>query len=134
MTQYALLLAGILLLLTGCKPDDTEPDPIGGKGGSATLGVIPRHHARVIDSCMVYIKYNAVDTPANGRYDDSARVVKGTGESRATFSGLKKGKYYVYGYGWDAGMARPGPVKGGFAYRISSENAQTLDLAVSEGH
>lgn len=133
MMKYAQMLAGLLLLTTGCKPDDPDPVPVGGKGGSGVLNVTPRHHSKPIDSCTVYIKYNATDPPLDGKYDDSVRCVQQGGLPVATFNGLKKGNYYLYGYGWDPGLTPPQAVKGGFAYPLGSESVQSIDLAVSEG-
>lgn len=127
-----MLMAGLLFFAAGCKSDDTPTPDVGGKGGNATLLVTPRHHGNKIDSCTVYIKYNATDEPSDGRYDDSAKCVQISGLPVATFSSLKKGKYYLYGYGWDPSLSPPAHVKGAFAYNLTSETSQTVDLAVSE--
>jgi hypothetical protein len=132
MNRYLLLIAGLLIFFSACKGNDPEPTPVGGKGGNAILNVTPRHHGRQIDTCTVYIKYNATDAPSNGVYDDSAACVLVSGIPVATFSGLKKGNYYLYGYGWDPTLTPPQHVKGGFAYPIQEENTQSIDLAVSE--
>jgi hypothetical protein len=127
----ALTGASLLLLTAACNKDDDALQ--GGKGGLATLSVNTFHHSRRIDSAMVYIKYQAKDLPANGRYDDSARVVKGTSDTVAVFTGLKTGNYYLYGKGWD----RFGPyaVQGGIPYQINSETTLTVNVPVSEeGH
>lgn len=124
MKKYLLLVAGLFLFLAACKKEEDE--------STATLKVTPRHHGRAIDSCTIYLKYNATDVPANGKYDDSAVCVQVGGIPVATFSGLKKGNYYVFGHGWDAGWTPPSPVRGGFAYPLTGEPQQTLDLAVSE--
>ena len=137
MNKYAMALAGLLLFAASCnKPDDT---PVvtptvdsAGKGGNATLHITPRHHGRQIDSCTIYVKYNATDKPADGRYDDSAQCVQAGGIPVATFSRLRKGKYYLYGYGWDPTLSPPQHVKGGYAYNLATETVQSTDLAVSE--
>lgn len=126
-----IILASLLMLTIGCKKPDDNPS-IGGKGGNATLKVTPRHHGRQIDSCTIYIKYNSVDAPSDGRYDDSAQTVLISGIPVATFAGLKAGNYYLYGYGWDPTLSPPQHVKGGYAYPIQQETAQSVDLAVSE--
>jgi hypothetical protein len=133
MTKYAMLLAGLLLFAAGCKgPDNPTPVETGGKGGNAILHITPRHHGRQIDSCTVYIKYDATNAPADGRYDDSAQCVQVSALPVATFNGLKKGNYYLYGYGWDPTLSPPQHVRGGYAYTITSETDQSTDLAVSE--
>lgn len=130
--KYALLLTGTITLAAGCKQDDDQPEPGtgAGKGGNATLRVMPRHHSEPIDSMTVFVKYNAVDKPADGRYDDSAKVSVTGGVPIAVFTGLRKGNYYLYGYGWDR---TPGYiVKGGYAYPLQNETDQSTELAVSE--
>ena len=132
MKKSLLAVISILVLALGCKPDDEDPTPVGGKGGNATLHVVPRHHGRQIDSCTIYIKYNAIDAPANGLYDDSAKCVQVGGLPVATFTSLRKGNYYLFGYGWDPNSTPPDHVRGGYAYPLTSETDQTLELAVSE--
>lgn len=131
MKAYALLL-GLCLLIFSCKKEDEAP-PVGGPGGNATLKVTPRHHGRQIDSCMIYIKYNAVNPPADSLYDDSARCVLINGLPIATFAGLKKGNYYIFGYGWDPQLTPPQHVRGGTPWTITEETLQKLDIPVSEG-
>ena len=126
-----------LFLLTGifaasCKKSDDNNAATAGKGGNAVLKITPRHHGKQIDSCTIYVKYNAVDAPVNGVYDDSAKCVLTGGIPVATFSGLKTGNYYLYGYGWDPTLVPPQHVRGGFAYPLQQETAQSYDLAISE--
>lgn len=121
------------LSFAACKSkDDPAPASIGGKGGKATLNVTPRHHGKQIDSCTIYIKYNATDAPSNGYYDDSLRCTPVGGIPVASFTGLKKGNYYLYGYGWDSSLTPPQHVQGGYAYPIQTEEVQSIDLAISE--
>lgn len=121
-----MIVATGLLLLAACDRNKTE---IGGKGGNAVLRITPQHHGKNIDSCMIYIKYNTQDKPAS--YDDSAWCVKIDNKPVATFSNLKKGNYYLYGYGYDPGIAKA--VKGGVPYTISSETTLDYNLPVTEG-
>ena len=120
--------AGLILLAASCKNDD-DTVLIGGKGGNATLHITARHHARTIDSAMVYIKYNATNLPTS--FDDSAKVVKTATDTTATISGLKKGTYYLYGYGWDKSIGDT--VLGGVPYTITAERDINLILQVTEG-
>ncbi|MBL7682907.1 MAG: hypothetical protein JNK00_06065 [Flavipsychrobacter sp.] len=123
------LLFFIILLSCGRKePEPTNTD-IAGKGGSATLKITPKHHSKNIDSCTIYIKYNAQDIPNS--YDDSIKAVKENGKPVATFSQLKKGKYYLYGYGWDTTISNN--VKGGIPYTITEEKVHEISLPVTEG-
>jgi len=124
-----LKYAGLMMIVVGlqaCNKDDDGPS--GGKGGNATLRITPKHHQPAKDSVMVYIKYNTLDKPSS--YDDSARTqVIGT-DTVATFTGLKKGNYYIYGYGWDPAIQQN--IKGGIPYVITEEVTQSLVLPVTE--
>jgi hypothetical protein len=131
MKACALLLACSLLFFA-CKKGDDET-PVGGPGGNATLKITPWHHDKMIDSCMIYIKYNAVNPPADSVYDDSARCVLVNGEPIATFAGLKKGNYYLFGYGWDPQLSPPQAVRGGIAWPVTEETLQYVKVPVSEG-
>jgi hypothetical protein len=134
------IIKGITLLLFpivmySCKRNDDEP--MGGKGGNASLRITPQHHGVNIDSSIVYIKYNATDAPAT--FDDSAKCVLTGGKPVATFSGLKKGNYYFLGRGYDpAQPIEPGEKYnsiGGVPYTIAEET--TLDIylpIVEDGH
>lgn len=126
MKHYKLLLGAGLLLLNACSKDDSP--------STFTLNVIPKHHGRAIDSCTVYIKYNTVDAPANGIYDDSVRCVPVGGVSTAVFRSLKRGSHYLYGYGWDPTLTPPKAVKGGYAAPDNGDDVQSVELAVSEDH
>jgi len=128
---FALALISILSLVACKSKDDPQPS-IGGKGGNATLNVTPRHHGKAIDSCTIYIKYNATDAPNTGQYDDSIKCSTIGGIPVASFTNLKKGNYYLYGYGWDPTLTPPQHVKGGYAYPIQTEEVQSVDLAISE--
>ncbi|MCD6062584.1 MAG: hypothetical protein K0R82_495 [Flavipsychrobacter sp.] len=128
MKSIFYLAAGIVLSFSIISCEREDPDPIGGKGGNAVLKITPQHHSMNIDSCMVYIKYNTQDKPAS--FDDSTKCIMEGGKPVATFSNLKKGKYYLFGFGWDPsiGMA----VKGGAPYTIKEESSQSYNLAVTE--
>ena len=92
------LVAAIVALAISCKKNNTTP--IGGKGGNATLVVTPIHANLNVDSCTVYIKYNAADAPANNVYDDSQKCYLVDTIPVAIFPKLKQGQYYIYGYGY----------------------------------
>src|ERR1700741_2137378 len=104
MNSYRSILFFCLAALSAssCSRTEEEPKSVGGKGGNATLKITPKHHDLNIDSCMVYIKYDAQDVPAS--YDDSAKAVMINNIPVATFAGLKKGAYYLFGKGWDASI------------------------------
>lgn len=131
------IIAASLTILTAvaCGKDDDNPvvvNPVAGKGGNVQLRVNTFHHSRRIDSITVFIKYNTQDAPGNGIYDDSARVVKSAADTVAVFSGLKAGKYYFYGNGWDP-IINQG-VHGGLPYTITDTlvTPKVFTLPVSE--
>ncbi|RYD55797.1 MAG: hypothetical protein EOP56_14635 [Sphingobacteriales bacterium] len=125
---FAIATISIVTLLSSCDRDKSIS--IGGKGGKGTLNITPRHHSRNIDSCKVYIKYNESDKPLI--YDDSVWCKNVGGNPVGTFTGLKRGKYYLYGKGWDADGQYD--VDGGAPYEIKEETTLSYTLAVTEDH
>lgn len=126
-----LLFCLSILFISACrdkKPTTTEP--IAGKGGSATLTIVSKHHGKNIDSITVYIKYNTQD--AATVYDDSVKAVMINSKPTATFGNLKTGKYYIYGLGWDPTIISK--VKGGIPYTITEEKQTDITLPVTETH
>jgi hypothetical protein len=119
--KMLLAAAFSLLAATGCKDEDDampEPAPVAGKGGNATINIIPQQNYNDVDSCMVYIKYNTLDMPLT--YDDSLAVVTPkNGRPTSTFINLKKGNYYLYAYGWNKYNSEI--VGGGIPYTISTD-------------
>lgn len=103
--------------------------------GEMKIIVDLKHHNTVIDSGMVYIKYNTTDKSLS--YDDSAVVVRTPAATyEASFSGKKAGNYYVYAKGFDKSMQQN--VEGGIPVSIDLDYAQTgyeLTVPVTEpGH
>lgn len=132
-----MMFAGILIAgISSCDREDPTPvkEDIGGKGGNAVINAIPRHHGNNIDSCTIYIKYNTLDKPNPvfnaSQYDDSVKCVKVNNNPTATFTGLKKGKYFLYGVGWDPqGFA----VEAGKPVTITAEQTYEVVVPVTEG-
>ncbi|OSZ78144.1 hypothetical protein CAP35_07730 [Chitinophagaceae bacterium IBVUCB1] len=126
-----LLFAVCILLINACRDKkSTTTEPIAGKGGSATLNIVSKHHGKNIDSIAVYIKYNTQD--AATAYDDSVKAVIINSKPTASFANLKKGKYYIYGLGWDPTIISK--VKGGIPYTITEEKQLDITLPVTETH
>jgi hypothetical protein len=118
-----------LLTIASCKPADD--DNTAGKGGSGVLRITPLHHTTPIRNARVYIKYNASDAPAS--FDDSTTTVQIGGKPVATFAGMKEGRYYLYGKGYDSLISEN--VEGGLPYHLHSSDTQAVDLLVTEdGH
>src|SRR6476620_3496876 len=124
------LILGLFFTLTAFSCHKSDDTPIGGKGGNATLNIYPAHHSKSknLINMVIYIRYNTKDAPTT--YDDSAACIDNNGAPFATFTGLKKGDYYLYGRGYDTSINKN--VKGGSPYTITNEASQTVPLAVSE--
>ncbi|MBN8670825.1 MAG: hypothetical protein ACK4EY_12480 [Flavipsychrobacter sp.] len=126
-----LLLAVSALSIYACRDKTSaNPEPIAGKGGNAILNIVAKHHSKNIDSITVYIKYNTQD--ATVVYDDSVKAVMKDNKPIATFTNLKAGKYYIYGFGWDPSISSA--VKGGIPYTITEDKQLNITLPVSETH
>lgn len=89
----------MLLIVNACRKNKITG---GAYGGNATLYVAGQHMARDIDSCMIYIKYNATEAPVLTGYDDSAwAAVKDLSRPIATFGHLTTGNYFLLAKGYD---------------------------------
>ncbi len=121
------LLALACLCSDGCKKVDNAKQTYGGKGGDRTLAVTPEHHGLYVDTCMIYIKYNTLDVPADGVYDDSAACVMMNGMPVAVFASLKQGDYYLFAKGYHAVYVPP-YVKGGLPCKISVEDTVKVTI------
>jgi hypothetical protein len=130
MKNLFLALSILAVISLSCTHD--KGVVIGGKGGSATVTLYPRHHGRTsnLDSLVVYVKYNSLDAPASGIYDDSMTCQRADTLFYASFPGLKNGSYYFFSHGYDYSISQR--VKGGMPYVISVQGSQNTDLPVSE--
>lgn len=139
LSRILLLLAAVVVVAAGCRkikqnqsstsvtvnPQDEEVyQPEAGYGGEVVLKIRPNHDTLDIDSCKVYVKFNAGVVPQDGVYDDSvwAQVDK-YGVPYATFKWLKPGNYYLYGVGWD--IIRSQKVRGGLYFVVDKDNPAT---------
>ena len=99
ITLQVCLFAIVLLALGSCRKNKITG---GAYGGNATLYVAGQHMSRDIDSCMIYIKYNATEEPKLTGYDDSAwAAVKDLGRPIAVFGHLTTGNYFLFAKGYD---------------------------------
>lgn len=126
--RIALLLTAGSLALISCSRKESGT---AGKGGNASLSCSPSHHGafKNIINAKVYIKYNTLDLPKN--FDDSLQCSIRDNKATATFSGLKKGDYYLYARGTDTTIGSI--VEGGRPFTISEESAQAVTILVTEG-
>lgn len=143
LSRYLLLLAAVILVGAGCKKiKRTEnsvtvttnggetPKSTGGKGGNASFEITPNHDGVDIDSCKVFIKYDASVIPVNNQFDDSVWAVRDARDRTkppvATFSELKPGNYYIYAKGWD--IIRSVHVHGGLPFIIIEDHVNTTHI------
>lgn len=126
MLAAIALAAG--LLAGGCQREEK-----GGKGGNAVLKVTPQHHGVDMSDCVIYLKYASQTPPSETTdgYDENVACVMENGKPTATFTGLRNGKYYIYGYGYDPAVAQN--VKGGIPYEIKSQGTIPINIPVTEG-
>lgn len=84
-----------------------------------------------MDSVVIYIKYDALDAPADGRYDDSVSWFQGSNPTpNGTFAGLWNGNYYIFARGYDYNVAQR--VKGGLPVEVKAQQAYSVMLPVGE--
>lgn len=124
-----LLTISAFLVVAACHPDKNDGP---GKGGSADITLYPQHHqvAKNIINGKIYVRYNTLDVPTSGVYDDSVSCTNHDSLISGVFTGLKNGNYYFYATGYDTSIHQG--VKGGSPYTISRQSAQAFNLPVSE--
>ncbi len=120
-----LILMVSLLWIVACRK--------AGKGGDASIEGKVLHHEALIPNARVFIKYDAAEFPGIDtlKYDD---VAKADNLGNYTFSGLKRGKYFLYGVGKD-GVANGNPfdVFGGSRIDINNKSGvNQFNVAVTE--
>ena len=132
MKKTFLFLPAVALLFAACTHDKFRP--VGGRGGSASVMVYPQHHgnATVLDSVKIYIKYDALDAPADGKYDDSVSWMQGSGAllPNGTFTGLWNGDYYIFARGYDRSVVQW--VRGGLPFTVKAQQSHSFTLPVGE--
>ena len=89
-----------------------------GTGGTTTVVALPQHHGASIKRDTVYVKFNAVDAPANPKTDYDLKVIGDSAENHVHLLNLKPGKYYLSAFGYDSTMSMV--VKGGVAIKIKN--------------
>lgn len=130
-----LIIASAISTLSFSSCERKEAVEIAGKGGNANIIAIPRHHGKFINECTMYIKYNTNDLPSPtfnpSQYDDSLKCTVADGKPSANFTGLKKGKYYIYGVGWDPDIQLK--VEAGKPVTITADQSYEIIIPVTEG-
>jgi hypothetical protein len=122
------------LLILSCTPKGTPVTA--GKGGKASIIASVAHHdlERFIFNCKIYIKYNTLDMPSDGNFDDSAVCGPYLSDTIQTvvFNNLQNGNYYLYANGQDSLWVWW--VKGGLPVTITQQLSQpyTVTIPISE--
>ncbi len=100
-----------------------------GTGGHSSVSGNVKHHTTLIPNAIVYIKYGATEFPGTdvNLYDD--HVTCDT-NAHFEFKGLRKGDYYLYGYGYDNAIMLD--VKGGVGIKLKYNKANVNDVPVTE--
>jgi len=123
MKKVAFINFILLLTFFGCKKNQLD--------GKSTIQGNIKHHAKIIANATVFIKFNATELPGTDTTLYDAKV-------RADASGnytikCYKGKYFLYGYGYDNQVtSNNGRVTGGSAVKMRNNENATIDLAVTE--
>lgn len=131
--KVALALAVSMVSLTGC--DDEETACIGGSGGQLTIVAKLKHHGVIIPNLVgqpdtVWLKYNTNEW-GNAPLGYDAMIVGEEGEDHVHIEGLKCGKYYLYGSGYDTTYQMT--VRGGIPVNTSQSTGELMiDIPVTE--
>lgn len=119
--KSTVLLAVLALSVASCSKDGDKVANCRTCGDMKII-VDVAHHNSLIDTGMVYIKYNATD--ATTEFDDSARLIKNTSDyATATFYQKRVGSYYIYAKGYDNKIQEV--VAGGVPLNISYDYDNT---------
>ncbi len=142
MNPKKVILATITILLLGFYSCCKDP----GDGGSANLVVYLKHHEKTILSypdsfagypqgfkTKIYLKYDAEESPGTSPSAYDRVVEAGAHADHLHVEGLKCGKYFIYGVGYDKDIYMP--VQGGIAIKIKHRERKkeiSVDVPVVE--
>ena len=125
MNRFRLipLLAALALLsiTTACTTEGLE--------GDATVHGVVAHHNATIGEATVFVKFGAKDYPGSLVSDYDMSVLADTGGAY-TIENLKKGDYYLFGFGYDSTISQT--VSGGIHIEVAKGEDKTVDVAVIE--
>src|SRR5207249_1641346 len=104
IVESALLVAMFVFTIS-CKK--------AGLAGDNTVVAYPQHHGKSIFSHStpnfrdtVYVKFNAVELSGTKPSDFDKAFIGEVGEEHVHIHGLQKGKYFLYGVGWDTTISQ----------------------------
>lgn len=122
MKKLILLSTLLIVILSSCKKNEL--------GGTSTIKGAVMHHEKIITKASVFIKFNAKEFPGadTTKYDEKVRVDANGNYSFKCY----KGDYYLYGFGYDYGIAPPYEVNGGAPVHIRKNESVEINLAVTE--
>ena len=124
MKSFNLLLLTPLLFFLSCGKD-------AGPGGDGVIQGYCKHHSRIIPNDTVYIKYGSKDLPGVNPADYDTHVYADT-NGFFKFTGLNKGNYYLYAFGYDTAIALS--VVGGIPTKLESNTEiKNITIPVTEG-
>lgn len=104
------IITGLLVavIAVGCQRENNNipnpPDPEAGKGGKTQLRITAKRYEKQLDSCTIYLKYNALASSKDIKFDDTANVKNVNGTFMVVFDSLKQGNYYMFAKGRDLSL------------------------------
>ncbi len=122
-SRSLLVLLPLLLLVmaTACSNEGFE--------GNASISGKVAHHGNRISGATVFIKFGGKEFPGSLTSDYDASVIADTGGVYA-FNDLKKGDYYLYGFGYDSTLNEN--VKGGIYVKLDKDQDKVVEVPVTE--
>jgi hypothetical protein len=118
-----LTFSSLIIFLFACEK--------GGPGGSGYIKGQCIHHTTIVPWDTIGIKYNATQLPGVTQQDYDA-ITHADSTGHFSFGPLKKGNYYLYGWGYDS--TRAVGVTGGQAVKLTSNSdVDNMILYITEG-
>jgi hypothetical protein len=109
---------------------------VAGTGGGVTIVGYLKHHTMLIPNTAthldtVYLKFNTSNNPGADLSLYDTYFVGEAGEDHVHLEGLKCGKYYIYGVGYDDMISQR--VVGGIPYTLTDTSGEVdLNIPVTE--
>ncbi len=124
MKTYSVALLASLLFLLAVSACNNE-----GFEGNASISGTVLHHSAPIPFATVYINFGAKELPGTTLTDFDASVVADR-NGDYVIKNLKKGNYYLYGFGYDSTIIQS--VKGGLPVVLAKDEDKKVNVAVTE--
>jgi hypothetical protein len=118
-----IALVIVVLLFVTCKKNDL--------GGDCVIEGTVKHHTKNIKGASVFIKFKAIDQPDG---DTTVYDAKVRADDNGYFKfNVYKGKYFIYGFGYDYGIPAPYTVVGGQAVKVRAKETASITLYITDG-